>query len=131
MSELDAVAGMYNIVDREKRATADYQLPLEEFIDQLEERSLPPEVCVVGLEDVLSEDDELRERLVSVMRSEMDYLNNQHPLPSIQFAVEGTFQSVGDSFEIQVDDEFYALKPIFGRQIKRREDGWLATPFRV
>lgn len=131
MSEIDAVAGMYNIVDREKRATADYQLPLEEFIDQLEERSLPQEVCVVGLEDVLSEDDELRERLVSVMRSEMDYLNNQHPLPSIQFAVEGTFQSVGDSFEIQVDDEFYALKPIFGRQIKRREDGWLATPFRV
>lgn len=131
MSEIDAVAGMYNIVDREKRATADYQLPLEEFIDQLEERSLPPEVCVVGLEDVLSEDDELRERLVSVMRFEMDYLNNQHPLPSIQFAVEGTFQSVGDSFEIQVDDEFYALKPIFGRQIKRREDGWLATPFRV
>lgn len=131
MSEIDAVAGMYNIVDREKRTTADYQLPLEEFIDQLEERSLPQEVCVVGLEDVLSEDDELRERLVSIMRSEMDYLNNQHPLPSIQFAVEGTFQSVGDSFEIQLDGEFYALRPIFGRQIKRREDGWLATPFRV
>ena len=131
MSEIDAVAGMYNIVDRQKRATADYQLPLEEFIDQLEERSLPREVCVVGLEDVLSEDDELRERLVSVMRSEMDYLNNQHPLPSIQFAVEGTFQSVGDSFEIQVDDEFHSLEPIFGRQIKRREEGWLATPFRV
>lgn len=131
MSEIDAVAGMYNIVDRQKRTTADYQLPLEEFIDQLEERSLPQEVCVVGLEEVLSEDGELRERLVSIMRSEMDYLNNQHPLPSIQFSVEGTFQSVGNSFEIQVDDEFYALKPIFGRQIKRREDGWLATPFRV
>ena len=131
MSEIDAVAGMYNIVDREKRATADYQLPLEEFIDQLEERSLPQEVCVVGLEDILSGDDELRGRLVSVMRSEMDYLNNQHPLPSIQFAVEGTFQSVGDTFEIQVDDKFYALEPIFGRQIKQREQGWLATPFRV
>ncbi|TKX40027.1 hypothetical protein [Halorubrum sp. CGM4_25_10-8A] len=131
MSDIDAVAGMYNIVNRESRTTADYQLPLDEFIHQLEERTLPKKVCVVGLEEALSEDDDLRERLVSVMRSEMDYLNNQHPLPSIQFAVEGEFQSVGDSFEVQIAGEFYALEPIFGRQIKRRRDGWLATPFRV
>jgi len=131
MSDIDAVAGMYNIVDRESRATADYQLPLDEFIHQLEQRTLPEEVCVVGLKEALSEDDDLRERLVSVMRSEMDYLNNQHPLPSIQFAVDGTFQSVGDSFDVRVDGEFYALEPIFGRQIKQRREGWLVTPFRV
>jgi hypothetical protein len=131
MSNPDAVAGMYNIVDRERWDTADYQLPIEEFLNKLEARDLPNEVCVVGLEEVLSDDQELRERLVSAMRSEMDYLNNQHPLPSIQFAVEGDFQSVGDSFEVQVDGEFYALEPIFGRQIKHRRDGWLATPFRV
>jgi hypothetical protein len=131
MSDLDAVAGMYNIVDPDQCATADHQLPIEEFVTSLESRDLPKEVCVVGLEDALASDLELRDRLVSVMRSEMDYLNNQHPLPSIQFAIDGTFQSVGDGFEVQVGDEFYSLEPIFGRQIKRRREGWLATPFRV
>jgi hypothetical protein len=131
MSDIDAVAGMYNIVNREQWTTADYQLPIEEFINKLEARDLPKEVCVVGLEDAIEADTDLRDRLIAVMRAEMDYLNNQHPLPSIQFAVEGTFQGVGDAFELQVDDEFYPLEPIFGRQIKRRRDGWLATPFRV
>jgi hypothetical protein len=131
MSDIDAVAGMYNIVDPDQCVTADHQLPIDEFVKGLESRELPKEVCVVGLEDALASDPELRDRLVSAMRSEMDYLNNQHPLPSIQFAIDGTFQSVGDGFEVQVGDEFYSLEPIFGRQIKRRRDGWLATPFRV
>lgn len=85
----------------------------------------------MGLENVLSEEEETRERLVSVMRSQMDYLNNQHPLPTIQFAVEGEFQSVGNTFEVEISSEFYSLEPVFGRQIKRRRDGWLVTPFRV
>jgi hypothetical protein len=131
MSKIDAVAGMYNIVEREKWTTADYQLPIDEFISDLDSRELPKEVCVVGLENVLSEEEETRERLVSVMRSQMDYLNNQHPLPTIQFAVEGEFQSVGNTFEVEISSEFYSLEPVFGRQIKRRRDGWLVTPFRV
>jgi hypothetical protein len=131
MSDIDAVAGMYNIVNRETRTTADYQLPIEEFISKLEARDLPPEVCVVGLEEALVDEEDLRDRLVGAMREEMDYLNNRYPLPVIQFAVEGEFQSVGDSYEVQIDDEYYPLRPIFGRQIKRRQDDWLATPFRV
>lgn len=131
MSDIDAVAGMYNIVERGEWTTADYQLPIDEFISNLDSRELPKEVCVVGLENVLSEEDETRERLVSVMRAQMDYLNNQHPLPTIQFAVEGSFQSVGNTFEVEIDSEFYSLEPVFGRQIKRRSEGWLVTPFRI
>lgn len=132
MSDIDAVAGMYNIIERGEWTTADYQLPIEEFVSSLDVRDLPKEVCVVGLESVLSEkEEEARDNLVSVMREEMDYLNNQHPLPPIQFAVEGEFQSVGNTFDVEIDGEFYSLEPIFGRQIKRRRDGWLVTPFRV
>jgi len=131
MSDIDAVAGMYNVMERGKWKTADYQLPIEEFVSSLDERNLPNVVCVVGLEEVLSEEEELRERLVSVMRAEMDYLNNQHPLPTIQFTLDGYFQSVGNTFEVAIGGEFYPLQEIFGRQIKRRRDGWLVTPFRV
>jgi hypothetical protein len=131
MSDIDAVAGMYNIVERGEWTTADYQLPIDEFISNLDSRELPKEVCVVGLESVLSEEKETRERLVSVMRAQMDYLNNQHPLPTIQFAVEGSFQNVGNTFEVEIDSEFHPLEPVFGRQIKRRREGWLVTPFRI
>lgn len=131
MSDIDAVAGMYNVIERGKWKTADYQLPIEEFVSSLDERDLPKEVCVVGLEKVISEEEQLRERVVSVMRAEMDYLNNQHPLPTIQFTLDGNFQSVGNTFEVAIGSEFYSLQTIFGRQIKRRRDGWLVTPFRV
>jgi hypothetical protein len=131
MSETDAVAGMYNIVQSGAWETADYQLPVEEFISVLTDHDMPDELCIVGLEEILTEETERRERLVSVMRAEMDYLNNQHPLPTVQFVIDGEFQSVGETFEIGIDGEFYSLEPIFGRQIKRRRDGWLVTPFRV
>lgn len=131
MSDIDAVAGMYNIVDQRRRETADYQVPIEEFITKLENHDLPQDICVVGLNDVLSEDTELRESLVDTMRLEMDYLNSQRPLPTIQFIVDGEFQSVGDSFDVEIEGEFYGLSPVFGRQIKQRERGWLVTTFRI
>lgn len=131
MSEIDAVAGMYNIIVSEKRESADFRVPVEEFISMLKERDLPNEICVVGLDRVLTEDEELREELVSTMREEMDYLNSQRPLPAIQFVVDGAVQGAGDSFDVEVDDEFYSLRPIFGRGIKKRDSGWLVAPFRV
>lgn len=131
MSELDAVAGMYNIVVEGERETADHRVPVETFIGMLEERSLPDEIAVAGLEDVLTDDAELRERLLSAMRDQMDYLNNQHPLPVIQFEVEGSLQGAGETYEVEIDGEFHSLEPVFGRQIKKRADGWLVTPFRV
>jgi hypothetical protein len=131
MSDIDAVAGMYNIVDRKRRETADYQVPVEEFVSKLDNRDLPDEICVVGLEDLLEEDTDLRQSLITTMRQEMDYLNSQRPLPTIQFAVDGEFQSVGESFDVEIDGEFYSLRPIFGRQIKQRDPGWLVSTFRI
>lgn len=131
MSDIDAVAGMYNIVVSGDHEVADYRVPIEEFLSKLESRELPAEICVVGLEDVLTEGNGIRDRLVSTMRREMDYLNNQHPLPTIQFVVEGDIEGTGDSYEVKIDEEFHSLQPIFGRQIKKREAGWLVAPFRI
>lgn len=131
MSDIDAVAGMYNIVDQRRRETADYQVPIEEFVTKLGNRNLPGEICVVGLSEVLARDETLRDSLVSTMRQEMDYLNSHRPLPTIQFALDGEFQSVGDSFDVEIDGEFYALRPVFGRKIKQRDTGWLVTSFRI
>lgn len=131
MSDIDAVAGMYNIIVSSERESAEYRVPVEEFVSKLEDRDLPEEICVAGLKDVLTEDEELRERLVSVMRQEMDYLNSRRPLPAIQFVVDGELQGSGDSFDLEIDGEFYSLQPVFGRQIKKRDSGWLVAPFRV
>lgn len=131
MSDIDAVAGMYNIVDRRRWETADYQVPIEEFVTKLGNRNLPSEICIVGLSEVLTRDEALRDSLISTMRQEMDYLNSHRPLPTIQFALDGEFQSVGDSFDVEIDGEFYALRPVFGRKIKQRDTGWLVTSFRI
>lgn len=131
MSDIDAVAGMYNIIVSSKRESADYRVPVEEFVMKLENRDLPDEICVAGLGEALTENVELRDRLVSTMRQEMDYLNSQRPLPAIQFVVDGELQGAGDSFDVEIDGEFHSLQPIFGRQIKKRDSGWLVAPFRV
>ncbi|SDN08007.1 hypothetical protein SAMN04487949_3287 [Halogranum gelatinilyticum] len=131
MSDIDAVAGMYNIIVSSERESAEYRVPVEEFVTKLENRNLPNEICVAGLEDVLTENEELRNRLVSTMRQEMDYLNSQRPLPAIQFVVDGDLQGAGDSYEVDIDGEFYSLQPVFGRQIKKRDSGWLVAPLRV
>jgi hypothetical protein len=131
MSDIDAVAGMYNIIVSGKREPADHRVPVREFLTKLENRNLPDEICVIGLEGVLTENDDLREQLVSTMRQEMDYLNSQRPLPAIQFVVDGDVQGAGDSFDVEIDNEFHSLQPIFGRQIKKRKSDWLVAPFRV
>lgn len=131
MSDIDAVAGMYNIIVSGGRESADYRVPVEEFLTKLENRNLPDELCVVGLEEVLAEDEDLRDRLVATMRQEMDYLNSQRPLPAIQFVVDGDVQGAGGSYDVEIDGTFHSLEPIFGRQIKRRDSGWLVAPFRV
>lgn len=131
MSEIDAVAGMYNVIIASERDSAEYRVPVEEFVKKLEDRDLPGEICVAGLEEVLTENEDLRDRLVSTMRQEMDYLNSQRPLPAIQFVVDGDLQSAGESFDVEIDGEYYSLQPVFGRQIKKRDSGWLVAPFRV
>ncbi len=64
MSDIDAVAGMYNIIVSGERESADYRVPVDEFLSKLENRDLPEAICVVGLEDVLTDEDDIRDRLV-------------------------------------------------------------------
>ncbi len=130
MRDLDAIGGMYNIV-REDRKTADYQVPVSTFVEMLHEHEIPEELCVVGVESILTDDEETRRKVVDTMRSESDYLNGLSPLPKIQFAVEGNFQSVGESFELERNGDFYQLEAVFGSRLKRRSDGWLVSPYRV
>lgn len=130
MRDLDAIGGMYNIV-REDRKTADHQVPVETFIEMLRDHEIPEELCVVGIEPILADDEQTRRDAVDAMRSESDYLNGLSPLPKIQFAVDGSFQSVGESFELERAGEFYPLSTLFGSRIKRRSDGWLVSPYRV
>ncbi len=131
MSDIDAVAGMYNIIVSSGRESAEYRVPVEEFVTKLENRDLPDEICVAGLEEILTGNEDLRNRLVSTMRQEMDYLNSQRPLPAIQFVVGGDIQGAGDTYEVEIDGEFHSLQPVFGRQIKKRDSGWLVAPLRV
>jgi len=130
MRDLDAIGGMYNIVG-DDRETADHQVPVETFVEMLREHEIPEKLCVVGLEPILADDEPARRDLVDAMRSESDYLNGLSPLPKVQFAVEGSFQSVGKSFELERDGEFYPLSTVFGSRLKRRSDGWLVSPYRV
>jgi hypothetical protein len=130
MRDLDAIGGMYNVVTKD-RMTADHQVPVDKFIEMVQKHEIPEELCVVGLETVLADDEETRDELVNSMRSESDYLNSLSSLPKVQFAVEGNFQSVGDSFELEHNGEFYQLETVFGSRLKRRSDGWLVSPYRV
>ncbi|WP_435101190.1 hypothetical protein [Halarchaeum sp. P4] len=130
MRELDAIAGMYNVVV-DDHETAAHQVPISTFIEMLDAHEIPEELCVVGLEPVLADDTETRRELVDTMRTECDYLNSCSPHRKIQFAVEGRFQSVGESFELERDGEFYPLTPVFGSRLKRRGQGWLVSPYRV
>ena len=128
--DIDGLAGMYNIMKEGEYETADYQIPLDEFIKKLRERDLPEQVCVVGLEEALR-DEEVRQELKDVMRDSVDHLNSGRPLPLIQFVVDGEFHKRTDTFDVQVDDEMHSLRPLFGKGVKKRESNWLVTSFKV
>jgi hypothetical protein len=58
-----------------------------------------------------------------------DGLESRSPLPTIQFAVDGSFQRLSRDFELRSDDNLYRLSRVFGPQIKRRNVDWLTAPF--
>jgi len=132
MTRIDGIAGMYNLLIEKEFEIADHRIPIEAFIEMLEDQDLPDEIAVSGLDEALLNDNEdLIRELTVAMREQRDWLDSRNPLPVIQFVVEGNFQNAGDSFELLVDGQLYALKPIFGRNIDRREPGWLITSLRV
>lgn len=128
MVEHGKLPGEYNIVVKEEYDLFDHQVPIEEFEEMLRENDVPDEVCVVGL-DTVFEDDDATNKLSSLMDRSANTLENRSSLPTIQFAVEGSFQRRQRDFELQTDGDLYRLSRIFGPQIDRRSGGWLTAPF--
>lgn len=122
-----AIPGQYNVIRRDAYETVDRQVPIEDFIQQLREDTVPDEVCVVGLGKAF-EEDRITE-LAGAMDERGDDLNNRRELPVIQFAVEGSFNRAGKSFDLRYGDELYPLQRVFGPQIDRQGERWLIAPF--
>ncbi|MDS0300943.1 hypothetical protein NDI76_19535 [Halogeometricum sp. S1BR25-6] len=123
---------MYNILVEEEFSIVDYRVPIETFIEMLEEGELPEELAVSGLDDALTtENQELLSEMQAAMRQRRDWLDSRPSLPTVQFVVDGELQDTGESFELLVDGEFYSLKSVFGRSISEREPGWLVTSYRI
>lgn len=120
--------GEYNIVVKDEFDLFAHQVPIEEFKERLREDDIPDEITVSGLDDVFGDDDEVSE-LSKLMDRQANSLENRHPLPTIQFAVEGSFQRRQRDYELQVGDELHRLSRVFGPQIERRSGGWLTAPF--
>ena len=128
MVEHGKLPGEYNIVVKEEYDLFDHQVPIEEFEEMLRENDVPDQVCVVGL-DTVFEDDDATNKLSALMDRSANTLENRSSLPTIQFAVEGSFQRRQRDFELQTDDDLYRLSRIFGPQIDRRSGGWVTAPF--
>lgn len=127
MVEPGRLAGVYNLVVADAYDLFDHRVPVQTFASMLEDGDVPDEVCVVGLADTYEADD-VRE-LRRLMDEAADGLESRSPLPTIQFAVDGSFQRLSNDFELQTDDDLYRLSRAFGPQIKRRNVDWLTAPF--
>jgi len=121
------IPGRYNIIVAEEYEPFDHQMPVDEFLQRLKNDDLPDEVSVVGIEEVLH-DEELVNDLAREMDQRADDLEYQSP--TIQFVVEGSFHRRGKTYDLRYDGELYPLQEIFGPQLERREQGdWITSPF--
>jgi len=127
MAREGAIPGRYNIVVSDEYETFDRQVPVEEFIEMLRDDEVPDELCVVGLVDAY--EDGTTDELASQIRDKKDQLENQNPLPTVQFDVEGSLHRVTDGYDLRHDDELYSLNEVFGSQLDREGSGWVVTPF--
>lgn len=128
MVEDGKLPGEYNIVVADEYDLFDHRVPVAEFEEMLRETDVPDEVCVVGLDDLFGDDDAVTE-LSTLMDRRANALENRSPLPTVQFAVEGSFQRRQRDFELQTGGDLYRLSRVFGPQIDRRSGGWLTAPF--
>lgn len=121
------IPGRYNVVIEGEYDTFDHQIPVQEFIEALEDDSVPETVSVVGLGEAL-EDGDRAEQLARSMDQRANDLEYQSP--TVQFVVKGSFHRRGKTFDLRYDDELYSLQDVFGPQLEREgEGGWLVAPF--
>ena len=128
MVEHGKLPGEYNVVVEDEYDLFDHRVPIKEFEEMLRENDVPDEVCVVGIDELFEDDDAVSE-LSTLMDRSANSLENRSPLPTIQFAVEGSFQRRQRDFELQTGGSLYRLSRVFGPQIERRSGGWLTAPF--
>lgn len=121
------IPGRYNLVIEDAYDTFEHQIPVKEFLQLLKQGNVPEKVSVVGLSDVLSDDD-----LTNELAREMDQRANdlEYQSPTIQFVVEGSFHRSGKTYDLRYNGELHPLQQVFGSQLERKEDGeWLVSPF--
>jgi len=121
------IPGRYNIVIEGEYDTFDHQIPVEEFLECLEDDDVPDEVSVVGLGEAL-QDGDLADDLAREM--EQQAVNLEYQSPTIQFVADGSFHRSGKSYDLRYEGELYTLQQVFGPQLERKEEGdWLVAPF--
>lgn len=121
------IPGRYNIVVEGEYERFEHQMPVEEFIQRLENDEVPDEVSVVGLGDAFK-DGELVTELANAMDRRANDLEFQSP--TIQFVIEGSFHRSGKTFDLRYEEELFSLQEVFGPQFDRKGDGdWLVAPF--
>jgi hypothetical protein len=121
------IPGRYNIVIEGKYDTFDHQIPVEEFIECLEDDDVPDEVSVVGLGEAFEDDDQATDLARAMDRRANDL---EYQSPTVQFVVEGSFHRRGKTYDLRHNDELYSLQEVFGPQLDRKEEGdWLVAPF--
>jgi hypothetical protein len=128
MVEHGKLPGEYNIVVKGEYDLFDHRVPVDEFEEMLRESDVPDEVCVVGLDKLFDDGDAVSD-LSGLMDRHANSLENRSPLPTIQFAIEGSFQRRQRDYELQTGGDLYRLSRVFGPQIDRRSSGWLTAPF--
>jgi len=128
MPQPGQLPGRYNIVIADEYDLFDHRVPVDEYLNMLREDNVPDELCVVGLGDAF-EDSELIDELSRTMDRRADDLESRNPLPTIQFAVDGSFQRRKHDFELEADGDLHRLSQLFGSQIERQDSGWLIMPF--
>jgi len=117
----------YNLIIEGEYDTFDHQMPVEEFIQCLQEDTVPDQVSVVGLGEAYRDGDRAGE-----LAGEMDSRANdlEYQSPTVQFVVEGSFHRQGKTYDLRYEDELYSLQDVFGPQLERKEQGdWLVAPF--
>lgn len=128
MPDPGKLPGRYNIIVEDEYELFDHHVPVDEYMEMLRTGTVPDEVCVVGLAPVFEEDDTVSQ-LSRLMDRNADSLEGRRPLPTVQFAVDGSFQRRKRDFELQSGDQLYSLGRVFGPQLNREQRGWLTAPF--
>jgi len=120
----DTVSGRHNVILADQYETFEYQIPVDQFVKELEAGDTFDEVCVVNLGEAFKRGEASR-----LSRAMQDRAPDFDSDATVQFAVEGSIQSVRGGFELLYEDDLYRLDKVFGADLTKHKDGWLTATF--